>query len=300
MREPSVEVVVFGFPAVGALTAEAEADADADDNDDAADTKSVFTTMTGVSKAPWEKATTPATTSASIAAASISDMLRSSALDRETKINHMNDALLAVFPPVEGDKVTFIGSTFLRYGDDRPYLNHCLALGTCDSVPGAEIVSCKTERALLQAWTALVQREDPDIIIGYNIFGFDYNFMFHRALENHVEDEFLKLSRNADEFCGKRDFKTGRVSIEETSIALASGQYDLHYIAMPGRLQIDMYNYFRRDYNLTSYKLDYVGSYFIGDNVLKVEHRASGINYFEDPNLLLVSEYDRDRLAHWP
>jgi DNA polymerase elongation subunit (family B) len=252
--------------------AQAEADADADDNDDAADTKSVFTTMTGVSKAPWEKATTPATTSASIAAASISDMLRSSALDRETKINHMNDALLAVFPPVEGDKVTFIGSTFLRYGDDRPYLNHCLALGTCDSVPGAEIVSCKTERALLQAWTALVQHEDPDIIIGYNIFGFDYNFMFHRALENHVEDEFLKLSRNADEFCGKRDFKTGRVSIEETSIALASGQYDLHYIAMPGRLQIDMYNYFRRDYNLTSYKLDYVGSYFIGDNVLKVEH----------------------------
>jgi hypothetical protein len=97
--------------------------------------------------------------------------------------------------------------------------------------------------------------------------------MFRRALENHVEDEFLKLSRNADEFCGKRDFKTGRVSIEETSIALASGQYDLHYIAMPGRLQIDMYNYFRRDYNLTSYKLDYVGSYFIGDNVVKVEHR---------------------------
>ena len=29
--------------------------------------------------------------------------------------------------------------------------------------------------------------------------------------------------------------------------------------------------------------------------LLKVEHRASGINYFEDPNLLLVSEYDRDR-----
>jgi hypothetical protein len=98
--------------------------------------------------------------------------------------------------------------------------------------------------------------------------------MFRRAQENHVEDDFLKLSRNADEFCGKRDFKTGRVSIEETSIALASGQYDLHYIAMPGRLQVDMYNYFRRYYNLTSYKLDYVGSYFIGDNVVKLEHRV--------------------------
>jgi len=252
--------------------AEAEADADAleDADDDAEhDDRSVFTTA---APATWSKPVASAASSAS-SASSIPDMLRSTSLDRETKINHMNDALCAVFPPVEGDKVTFIGSTFLRYGEDRPYLNHCLALGTCDPVPGAQIVSCTTERKLLQAWTELVQREDPDIIIGYNIFGFDYQFMFHRALENHVEDDFLKLSRNADEFCGKRDFKTGRVSIEETSIALASGQYDLHYIGMPGRLQIDMYNYFRRDYNLTSYKLDYVGSYFIGDDIIKVEHR---------------------------
>ena len=255
--------------------AEAEANADADEDGDADaegndDTKSVFTTNT------WTKPSLipPITIPSAVKDKSIADMLQSSALDRETKITHMNDALLAVFPPVEGDKVTFIGSTFLRYGEACPYLKHCLALGTCDPVPGADIVSCKTERALLQAWTALVQREDPDIIIGYNIFGFDYNFMFHRAQENHVEDDFLKLSRNVDEFCGKRDFKTGRVSIEETSIALASGQYDLHYIAMPGRLQIDMYNYFRRDYNLTSYKLDYVGAYFIGDDVLRLEHLA--------------------------
>ena len=258
--------------------AEAEAEfADNDDNDEddaaADDTKSVFTTATAWTKPNTNPNATPAGSSSS-SDKSIADMLQSAGLDRETKINHLNDALLlAEFPAVEGDKVTFIGSTFLRYGESRPYLNHCLALGTCDPVPRAQIETCKTERALLQAWTALVQREDPDIIIGYNIFGFDYNFMFRRALENHVEDDFLKLSRNADEFCGKRDFKTGRVDIEQTSIALASGQYDLHYIAMPGRLQIDMYNYFRRDYNLTSYKLDYVGSYFIGDNVLKVEHR---------------------------
>jgi len=37
-------------------------------------------------------------------------------------------------------------------------------------------------------------------------------------------------------------------------------------------LQVDLYNYFRRDYNLTSYKLDYVSGYFIGDDVKKVEH----------------------------
>jgi len=266
----TIESMFEKYKADAEADAEADAlDADADNADEEGnDDRSVFTMATAVATKP-HFSSVPAS---GVKDKSIAEMLQSSALDRETKINRMNDALLAVFPAVEGDKVTFIGSTFLRYGEARPYLNHCLALGACNPVPGADIVSCKTERALLQAWTALVQREDPDIVIGYNIFGFDYNFMFHRAQENHVEDEFLKLSRNADEFCGKRDFKTGRVSIEETSIALASGQYDLHYIAMPGRLQIDMYNYFRRDYNLTSYKLDYVGSYFIGDNVHRVEH----------------------------
>ena len=41
---------------------------------------------------------------------------------------------------------------------------------------------------------------------------------------------------------------------------------------MNGRVQIDLYNYFRRDYQLMMYKLDYVSGYFIGDGVKKYEH----------------------------
>ena len=41
---------------------------------------------------------------------------------------------------------------------------------------------------------------------------------------------------------------------------------------MNGRLQIDLYNYFRREYQLIKYKLDYVSSYFIGDYVKSIEH----------------------------
>jgi DNA polymerase elongation subunit (family B) len=41
---------------------------------------------------------------------------------------------------------------------------------------------------------------------------------------------------------------------------------------MTGRLQIDMYAYFRRDFNLSSYKLDDVAGQFISDDVKKVEH----------------------------
>ena len=211
-------------------------------------------------------------------------------IDRETKINKLNISLQEIFPPVEGDKVTFIGSTFLTYGEKRPYLNHCVVLDTCDAltneVANSEIQTCKTERELLLAWTDIIQRENPDIIIGYNICGFDFEFMFRRALENSCENEFLKLSRNKGEFCGSRDYNTGKICIKESSIVIASGQHDLRYIEMKGRLQIDLYNYFRRDFNLTSYKLDYCAGYFIGDGVKKLEHLPNGNTKVTSSNLM--------------
>ena len=216
---------------------------------------------------------------------------------REEKIKIVSDTLGSIFPKVEGDKVTFIGSTFVKYGQNanRPYLNNCIVLDTCDKldkeVPNSEIETYTTEADVLVAWTRLIQKENPDIIIGYNIFGFDYQFMFRRAVETGCYEEFLKLSRNCDELCANAgggggagggsgsgfinpntEITADNVAIEQTKIALASGQYDLHYIKMTGRLQVDVYNYLRRDFNLSSYKLDDVSSYFIGDAVKSVEY----------------------------
>jgi len=213
----------------------------------------------------------------------IVDLINNPTVKREEKVDKITDAFKgAGFPNLEGDKVTFIGSTFLKYGEEKPYLNNCLALNTCsnvDEVENSEIVSYQTERELLLAWKNLILKEDPDIIIGYNIFGFDYQFIHIRARENNCEEEFLKLSRNISEICGNKNEETGQIDIEESKIVIASGEHDLKFIKMNGRLQVDMYNYFRRDYNLTSYKLDYVSGYFIGDDVKKFEHiHDSAIN----------------------
>ena len=202
-------------------------------------------------------------------------MLYNNEQDRETLINEVMKTLNAAFPPLEGDTTTFIGSTFLKNGSEKPYLNHCAVLGDCNDLPQVEnskIDTYDTERDLLLAWAKLIKDENPDIIIGYNIFGFDYDFLFRRSQELDCVDSFLKMSRIKGEPCYKRDYKTGRVSIEESSIQIASGQHDLHYVKMTGRLQIDLYNYFRREFNLTSYKLDYVAGHCIGDAVKKIEH----------------------------
>jgi len=203
--------------------------------------------------------------------ATIIDILLSANYDRDEKIQITNEVLTRLLPRLEGDKVTFIGSTFMRYGESEPYLNHCLVLGSCDEVDNAVIESVDDEEQLLLQWTQLIQNENPDIIIGYNIFGFDYEFMFRRAQENYCENEFLLLSRKVDELCATKD-KDGVLSIENTKMAIASGEYDLRFFKMTGRLQIDMYAYFRRDFNLSSYKLDDVAGQFISDDVKRVEH----------------------------
>ena len=202
---------------------------------------------------------------------SIVDVLLNKKYTYDEKIQITNDVLTRLFPQLEGDKVTFIGSTFMRYGETEPYLNHCIVLGSCDPVPGATIESVETEQDLLLKWTEIIQTENPDIIIGYNIFGFDYEFMFRRALENHVEREFLLLSRKTGEICGNisRD-DPNTISIEHATLAIASGEYDLRFFKMTGRLQIDMYSYFRRDFNLSSYKLDVVACQFISDDISKI------------------------------
>jgi DNA polymerase elongation subunit (family B) len=234
--------------------------------------------------------------------ATIINVLCDAKFEREGKLNELNISLNSHFPKLEGDKVTFIGSTFMNYGDKDPYMNHCIALDTCSKLPSDNTIieSYNTERDVLLAWQKLIQRENPDIIIGYNIFGFDYQFMFKRAEENDCVSDFLKLSRNKEEICGEIDKETGKYKLSESSIHLASGQHDIYFIKINGRLQVDLYNFYRREANLTSYKLDYVAGYFIGDYVksLKSDGGLTRISTSNMTGLLVGSFVHFEEIGH--
>jgi DNA polymerase elongation subunit (family B) len=198
---------------------------------------------------------------------------------RQENIDTLNELLSDKFPTLEGDKVTFIGSTFMNYGEKECHFQHCLVLGDCGKVDNCEIECAETEKDLLLQWTKLIQREDPDIIIGYNIFGFDYEFMFRRAQENNCASQFLQCSRIKDHISVRdQNHMNPGFDIMNTKIQIASGEYDLRYYNMLGRLQIDMYSYFRRDYNLSSYKLDDVAGQFISDSIKDLECDYDGEN----------------------
>ncbi|MEE9573752.1 MAG: DNA polymerase domain-containing protein [Candidatus Neomarinimicrobiota bacterium] len=201
------------------------------------------------------------------------DYLNDDKMDKLKKLEVLDEALEYIpkcrynLIPIKGDPVTFIGSTFMKVGDTQPYLNHGVCLGDCHQITmehsRCEIESYSNEKELLLAWTEMIRREKPDVIIGYNIFGFDWKFLCERAEETKCFEHFIQLSRNNDYKCVKK----------KKIIRIASGTHELTYIDIDGIIQIDLYNYFRREVNLPSYKLQDVGSHFIGDMVKKVEHK---------------------------
>ena len=186
--------------------------------------------------------------------------------DNPTKTVFLIEALDSVFPEIKGDEVTYIGSTFVSYGNEKPYLNHCICVKDSENIKkeSQEIECYDTESEILLAWTNLIQREDPDVIIGYNIFGFDYPFMHKRAEVLNILPGFTKLGRNV---------MNENTDMYELSITLASGAYDLRLLPMDGRLQIDLLTYMRREFNLSSYKLDSVASEMISDSIISYENK---------------------------
>ena len=63
-----------------------------------------------------------------IQTSTIVEIFENNEISYEMKGNYLLLALNKHFPKVKSDYVTFIGSTFVTYGEEEPYLNHCICL----------------------------------------------------------------------------------------------------------------------------------------------------------------------------
>jgi DNA polymerase elongation subunit (family B) len=167
----------------------------------------------------------------------------------------------------EKDPIIQIGTVFSYYGESEPFYKHMITLGGCEKISAlkdVDIESYKTERNVLLAWTRLIQKMNPDVITGYNINGFDFEYMYLRAkkIEEMTKiplvDSFLKLSKLIGE--------TSPYKIKELSSA-GLGDNLLKYIIMGGRIIIDLMKVAQRDFKLDSYKLDNVAASFIKESI---------------------------------
>lgn len=166
-------------------------------------------------------------------------------------------------PQRDGDKIIQIATTISRYGQEECYYKNIITLGSCDKIDGVDVESYENEIQVLLAWTKLIQRTNPDIITGYNIFGFDFRYLEARSKKLGCYSSFSNLGRIKNE---KSPF------IEKILSSSALGTNELYYYAMQGRVQIDLMKVIQRDFKLPSYKLDNVASEFIREIIKDLEN----------------------------
>ena len=168
----------------------------------------------------------------------------------------LNKKLCDILPELEGDKIIQIGTTVHIYGNDDIIYKSIVSLNTCDDIEDAKVISCKTEKELLLKWKKEIMNINPDIIIGYNIWGFDMEYIWNRAKEENIIKQFA---------IGLGKTITREVSlIEQKLSSSALGDNTLKLFDMDGIVTIDLFKVMQRDHKLDSYKLDNVASIFIG------------------------------------
>lgn len=172
-------------------------------------------------------------------------------------------------PRIAGDEIIQIGT--VMYRNSVPVSKHIWVLGSCDKdgvkPPGADVptdvYSYGDELSMIRAWFAWIGRRDPDIMIGYNIFGFDSKYVWERLQELSPNEKTLR-EIVAPLSC----LRSRPVKLEEKFLSSsAMGDNTMWFMSSPGRLQIDLLPYIRRNHNLESYTLDNVSATFVSGSM---------------------------------
>lgn len=193
-------------------------------------------------------------------------------------------------PPLAGDPIIQIGTTVHRYGSDKIIYRHIATYKSCADIADAEVEARKKESECIMAWKDFITRLDPDILTGYNIFGFDAKYIAERAKELGIYDELVH---------GLGRLKHRHCDIEERSLSSSAlGDNIMYCFDLDGLVQIDMLKVMQRDHKLDSYKLDAVAGKFIVESaevtsitppVLKT-HNTSGL---KDGNYIRLDNSDK-------
>jgi DNA polymerase elongation subunit (family B) len=163
----------------------------------------------------------------------------------------------------EGDRVIQIGMTYSYLGEADCFKKVILCLKKTSSLEDGTVKCYNTEDKLLLAFTSEVQKEDPDVISGYNIFGFDFDYMKNRAKKFNIYSQFSRLSRIKGHVCKY---------VEQKLESSAMGRNNLKYYSTPGRICIDLMKVIQREHALNGYTLDNVAANFIRDKIVDYEY----------------------------
>ena len=186
---------------------------------------------------------------------------------------------------VKDDACFQIAVSLTHFGSDVPYDKICFCYKKTDSnLEGSIIKSYETEREMLMAFKEYLMEKDIDIITGWNIFGFDLEYIMKRAVMTKCDQSFYEMSKMKNHSCEL---------VYKKLSSSALGDNDLKILPMPGRFIFDLFHEVKKGYKLDSYKLDNVSKLYLGDNKIDMPPKEMFARFVEEDPVKLreVAEY---------
>jgi len=142
--------------------------------------------------------------------------------------------------------------------------SYLLTLGNPEDtlLKGVKVLRFKKEFQLLMAFAELIIQKNPQILIGYNIFKFDIPFLYKRAIQQSIHDDFVRHG------CTREKCKLETIKWSSS----AYSNQEMNFIDLQGRMTIDLLTLIQRDFNLENYKLDTVAEKFLGSGKDPLNH----------------------------
>ena len=132
---------------------------------------------------------------------------------------------------------------------------HLIIYGDCEPIENTEIYIVKSEYELCNKLCDIIALTDPDVIIGYNIFEFDYPY-----LHNRLRRKGHEWKVNASRIVNRKPYMPKPIRWKSSGY----GYVNLSVFHFPGRISVDLLPVIKRDYKLKRFNLDTVANYFLG------------------------------------
>jgi len=159
------------------------------------------------------------------------------------------------FPnPKNPEDVIFqIGITTRVFGQEGQQ-RKCLCQGRPTLADDVEVFA--TEKELLTRFGRYIKELDPDILTGWNIFGFDLEYLQVRSVLNKIPEDALVWGR----------VKERPVEVVTKNLSSSAlGNNLLKMVPMAGRCVFDLFQDVKREHKLESYSLNNVSLHFLKD-----------------------------------
>jgi DNA polymerase elongation subunit (family B) len=161
--------------------------------------------------------------------------------------------------------VTMISVIYQVTGDISTRRRFLLTFSQIKDFEGTTIIKSDNEIDMLKSFAQLIIDLDPDIITGYNIFGFDFKYIIDRMTIK--KEKWPVMGRILNKYATQKD------------IEWSSGAYGIQfmtYLDMPGRMVLDMMKIIKREMKYDNYDLGSVSTELLG----KTKHDISAKEMF--------------------